>query len=107
LQQAEPVERCPALGDFPVGQLVIEDAIAYASRGHGRRGRPATGWSSLTPTEVQIARLVARHLPNPQIAQQLFISRATVKTHLVHIFAKLSISSRSQLAAEAIQHGVY
>ena len=56
---------------------------------------------------MQIARLVARHLPNPQIAQQLFISRATVKTHLVHIFAKLSISSRSQLAAEAIQHGVY
>jgi predicted ATPase/DNA-binding CsgD family transcriptional regulator len=88
-------------------RLSIEDAIAYASRGHGRRGRPATGWSSLTPTEVQIARLVARHLPNPQIAQQLFISRATVKTHLVHIFAKLSISSRSQLAAEAIQHGVY
>ena len=88
-------------------RLSIEDAIAYASRGHGRRGRPATGWSSLTPTEVQIARLVARHLPNPQIAQQLFISRATVKTHLVHIFAKLSISSRSQLAAEAIQHGMY
>jgi DNA-binding CsgD family transcriptional regulator len=56
---------------------------------------------------VQIARLVARHLPNPQIAQQLFISRATVKTHLVRIFAKLSISSRSQLAAEAIQRGVY
>lgn len=88
-------------------RLSIEEAIAYASRGHGRRGRPATGWSSLTPTEVQIARLVARHLSNPQIAQQLFISRATVKTHLVHIFAKLSVSSRSQLAAKAIQHGVH
>ena len=88
-------------------RLSIEDAIGYASRGHGRRGRPAAGWSSLTPTEVQIARLVARHLSNPQIAQQLFISRATVKTHLVHIFAKLSISSRSQLAAEAIQRGAY
>ena len=53
-----------------------------------------------------VARLVARHLSNPEISQRLFISRATVKTHLVHIFVKLGIRSRSELAAEAIQRGL-
>jgi len=49
---------------------------------------------------------VARHLPNPEMAQPLFVSRATVKTHLVHIFAKLGIRSRSELAAEATRRGL-
>jgi predicted ATPase/DNA-binding CsgD family transcriptional regulator len=87
-------------------RLSIEEAVAYASRGHGRRRRPATGWPSLTPTELEVTRLVARHLPNPEIAQLLFVSRTTVKTHLVHIFAKLGIRSRSELAAEAIRRGL-
>ncbi|HEY6297064.1 MAG TPA: LuxR C-terminal-related transcriptional regulator, partial [Streptosporangiaceae bacterium] len=50
-------------------------------------------------------RLVARHQSNPEIAERLFVSRATVKTHLVHIFAKLGVRSRSELAAEAIRRG--
>jgi predicted ATPase/DNA-binding CsgD family transcriptional regulator len=87
-------------------RLSIEEALAYASRGHGRRRRPARGWASLTPAELDVARLVARHLPNPEIAQLLFVSRATVKTHLGHIFAKLGIRSRSELAAEAIRRGL-
>src|SRR5215470_17223337 len=87
-------------------RLSLEEALAYASRGHGRRRRPATGWASLTPAELDVARLVARHLSNPEISQRLFISRATVKTHLVHIFAKLGIRSRSELAAESIQRGL-
>jgi predicted ATPase/DNA-binding CsgD family transcriptional regulator len=87
-------------------QLSIEEALAYASRGHGRRRRPAAGWPSLTPAEVAVARLVARHLSNPEIAERLFISRATVKTHLVHTFAKLNLRSRSELAAEAVKRGL-
>ena len=86
--------------------LSIEEGLAYASRGHGRRRRPAAGWPSLTPAEVAVARLVARHLSNPEIAERLFISRATVKTHLVHTFAKLNVRSRSELAAEAIKRGL-
>jgi len=98
-------------GDVPAAwaegeRLSLEEALAYASRGHGRRRRPATGWASLTPAELEVARLVAQHLSNPKISQRLFISRATVKTHLVHIFAKLGIRSRSELATEAIQRGL-
>jgi predicted ATPase/DNA-binding CsgD family transcriptional regulator len=86
--------------------LSIEAALAYAARGRGRRRRPASGWPSLTPTELEVVRLVARHQSNPEIAERLFVSRATVKTHLVHIFAKLSVRSRSELAAEAIRRGL-
>ncbi len=65
----------------------------------GPRRRPQWGWASLTPTERTVADLVAEGLSNPQIAQRLYISRRTVQTHVSHIFAKLGISSRAQLAA--------
>ena len=55
---------------------------------------------SLTPTERSVAGLVAEGLSNPQIGERLYISRRTVQTHLAHVFAKLDISSRAQLAAE-------
>jgi len=49
---------------------------------------------------------VGEHLTNPEIAARLFVSRPTVKTHLVHIFSKLGIDSRSELAAAAINRGM-
>jgi DNA-binding CsgD family transcriptional regulator len=70
----------------------------------GRRGarrRPQLGWGSLTPTEQRVVALVAEGLSTPQIGERLFVSRRTVQTHLAHVFAKLGISSRTQLAAEA------
>ena len=48
--------------------------------------------------------LLAQGLTNPQIAERLFISRATVKTHLIHVYSKLGVSTRSQLAADATRH---
>jgi predicted ATPase/DNA-binding CsgD family transcriptional regulator len=83
--------------------LSVDEAIAYATRGRGERKRPSTGWASLTPSELEVARLVGEHLSNPEIAARLFVSRATVKTHLVHIFSKLAIESRSELAAQAMR----
>jgi len=85
-------------------RLSVVEAIAYAARGRGERKRPSTGWASLTPSELEVVWLVGEHLSNPDIAARLFVSRATVKTHLVHIFAKLGIDSRSALAAEAVRH---
>jgi DNA-binding CsgD family transcriptional regulator len=75
-----------------------------------RRGRRVThrraqsGWPSLTPSERAVVDLVAEGLSNPQIGQRLYVSRRTVQTHLGHVFAKLHITSRAQLAAEAARH---
>jgi DNA-binding CsgD family transcriptional regulator len=75
--------------------------LAGVQRGvRGPRKRPQFGWESLTPTERTVVALVADGLTNPQIGERLFISRRTVQAHLAHVFAKLGISSRTQLAAQ-------
>jgi DNA-binding CsgD family transcriptional regulator len=81
--------------------LTLDDAVGYAARKGGGRKRPATGWASLTPAELEVARLASEGLRNDAIARRLFIAPGTVKVHLSHIFAKLSITTRAQLAAKA------
>ena len=82
-------------------QLTLDDAVAYAARKGGGRKRPATGWASLTPAELEVVRLVGEGLRNDAIARRLFIAPGTVKVHLTHIFAKLGITTRAELAAQA------
>src|ERR671914_442073 len=62
-----------------------------------RRRDPSTLWQ-LTPQELQVARFVAQGLPTREVAAQLFLSPRTVEFHLRNVFAKLGISSRTQLA---------
>ena len=81
--------------------LEPDAAVAWVRRARGERKRPRHGWESLTPTELEIVRQAAAGLTNPQIADRLFVARATVKTHLSHIYAKLGVRNRSQLAAHA------
>ncbi len=68
--------------------------------GHGR-SRPPSGWDSLTPTERAIAGLVGEGLTNGEIAVQRHVSRRTVESHLLRVYAKLGHSSRTRLAVEA------
>jgi DNA-binding CsgD family transcriptional regulator len=84
--------------------LSTEEAITYAQRGRGVRKRPATGWASLTPTEHDVVRLVGEGLTNKDIAARLFVSPRTVESHLGHAYTKLGLSSRVQLAQEAVRH---
>ena len=86
--------------------LSVEGAVEYATRARGTRKRPPRGWESLTPTELEVVRHAAAGLTNPEIGERMFISRATVKAHLSHIFAKLGISARTELAAEAARRGI-
>jgi predicted ATPase/class 3 adenylate cyclase/DNA-binding CsgD family transcriptional regulator len=97
-----------ALGDSEFNEawaegaaLSAQEAIAYAQRGRGERKRPSSGWGSLTPTELDVVRLVAEGIPNKDIATRLFISPRTVQSHLRHVYNKLGLTSRVQLAQEA------
>ena len=54
-------------------ELSLEDALAYAGRGRGERRRPARSWASLTPTELEVVKLVGEHLTNPEIAARMFV----------------------------------
>jgi DNA-binding CsgD family transcriptional regulator len=84
--------------------LSTEEAIAYAQRGRGERKRPTSGWASLTLTERDVVRLVNEELGNKDIATRLFVSPRTVQTHLTHVYTKLGLTSRMQLAQEAARH---
>lgn len=84
--------------------LALDEAVAYARRTRGPRGRPTTGWASLTPTELEVVRLAVDGLSNPEIGTKLFMGRGTVKTHLSHVFAKLDVANRTELATLAAGH---
>ena len=86
--------------------LSVEEAIAYAQRGRGERKRATTGWEALTPTERDVVALVAEGLGNKEVGARPFVSPRTVQTHLTHVYTKLGVTSRMQLAQEAArQHG--
>ncbi len=81
--------------------MSLEEASAYASRARGSRRRPDRGWGSLTPAELEVVRLAVDGLSNPEIGARLYMSRSTVKTHLSHVYAKLGVANRTELAAQA------
>lgn len=84
--------------------MSIEEAVAYALRGRGERKRAGSGWSSLTRAELDVVRLVSEGLGNKDVATRLFVSPRTVQAHLTHVYAKLGLTSRVQLAQEAARH---
>jgi DNA-binding CsgD family transcriptional regulator len=79
-------------------------ALGVRSARVAHRGRPASGWEALTPTEVKVAYLVADGRSNPDVAAALFLSRNTVQTHVSHILAKLGARSRAEIIREAVRH---
>jgi DNA-binding CsgD family transcriptional regulator/tetratricopeptide (TPR) repeat protein len=88
------------------GDLARVDAVIGSIEGTEagtRPKRPTFGWESLTPMELAVTELVATGLSNPEIGRDLHISRRTVESHLAHIFRKLDMSSRVQLATEFIR----
>jgi DNA-binding CsgD family transcriptional regulator len=97
--ECEPVDD----GGVMVGAAIRLHALESTRSGVEARGmsdfdRRPFGWNSLTETEKTVADLVASGLTNRQAAAQLFLSRHTVDAHLRHIYRKLDIRSRTELA---------
>lgn len=68
--------------------------------------QPAKDTDSLTARETEVLRLIARGLSNPEIAAQLFISEATVKTHINNTFAKIGARHRAEAVRYAYRKGI-
>jgi DNA-binding NarL/FixJ family response regulator len=71
---------------------------------HGLTAAAAHDTGELSAREIEVARLVASGLPNRAIAAELFVSVATVKTHVSHILTKLGLGSRVDLAGWVAAH---
>lgn len=61
---------------------------------------------TLSPRETEVLRLVAQGASNPRIAKQLFVSEATIKTHLLHVFEKLGVRDRTRAVTRAMELGL-
>ena len=101
LKDAPPEELAAAVRAAARGETVLAPPVAARLMGRVRAGRPA-----LSPRETEILELLAEGLPNRQISKRLFISEATVKTHLVHVYDKLGVDSRTAAVAAALNNGL-
>jgi DNA-binding NarL/FixJ family response regulator len=84
------------------GEAVLSPAVA--SRLMGRMREPAR--EPLSQREREVLTLVARGSTNKEAAKKLFISEATVKTHLIHVYAKLGVNDRAAAVAVAFERGL-
>ncbi len=84
------------------GEPVLSPAVAGRLMGQVR----APAQDALSARELEVLRLVAAGSTNRETARQLFISEATVKTHLLHIYAKLEVRDRASAVAAGYQRGL-
>ena len=84
------------------GESALSPSVASRLVGRARRAND----QALSPRELEVLALVARGTSNKLIARDLRISEATVKTHLLHIFAKLGVDDRTAAVTAAVQQGI-
>ena len=98
--------RFAVAGAADAQELTGSRPTAAAGRSVPAAAGPAEPPDDLTPREAEVLRHIAAGLSNIEIATVLFVSEATVKTHINHIFAKTGLRDRAQLVAYAYQHGL-
>ncbi|MFM9379169.1 response regulator [Gordonia sp. VNK21] len=101
LKDAPPEELIAAIRAAAAGETALAPAIAGRLLARMRSPHP-----SLSARETQVLRLVAGGASNSHIASRLHITDATVKSHLVHIYTKLGVSSRTAAVAAAREAGI-
>ncbi|WP_226346708.1 response regulator transcription factor [Agilicoccus flavus] len=101
LKDAPPEVLVAAVRAAAAGESALAPAVA--ARLLGRMQRPQV---TLTPRETEVVGLVSDGLSNADIATRLFLTEATVKSHLVRVFTKLDVTSRTQAVAAARRLGL-
>lgn len=101
LKDAPPAELLAAVRSAAEGDSALSPVVADRLMTRVRTPR-----SSLTPRELEVLQLVAAGSSNREIGQELMLSEATVKSHLVHIYDKLGVRSRTSAVAAAREQGV-
>jgi DNA-binding NarL/FixJ family response regulator len=102
LKDAPPHELFKAVRAAARGETVLSPAVA--TRVVGQMRAPAQ--EPVSQRELEVLELVAQGASNRDAAARLFISEATVKTHLVHIYGKLGVNDRAAAVAEAFNRGL-
>jgi NarL family two-component system response regulator LiaR len=107
LKDSRPEELVQAIRQVHRGESSLHPVIARKVLEELSRpsDRPPTP-DPLTPRELEVLRLVAQGLENPEIAERLVITEATVRTHVSNITSKLHVASRTQAALYALREGL-
>jgi len=105
LKDAPRTELVRAVRAAARGESVLSPSVASRVLGRVRRPEPEEP-GDLSPRELEILALVARGATNREAAKRLFISEATVKTHLLHIYAKLGVNDRAAAVAAGFDRGL-
>lgn len=101
LKDAPPEELWAGIRATARGETVLAPSVAAMLA-----RRAASPGPVITEREVEVLELLARGLGNKQLARELYVSEATVKSHLAHIYMKLDVATRSGAVAAAIEQRV-
>ena len=119
LLKGTPVEKIvEAIKDVKAGGAVIQPNLARAllrligatadqkPAGFGEVKTPSEAASMLTDRELEILQIIAKGLSNNEAAKVLGLSKATIRTHLEHIYEKLDVTNRVEAVTEGIRQGI-
>jgi DNA-binding NarL/FixJ family response regulator len=101
LKEAPREELVRAVEAAARGQAVLSPTVATRLLGQVRKPAPAP----LSKRELEVLELIARGSTNREAAKRLYISETTVKTHLLHVYAKLGVNDRAAAVATAFSRG--
>jgi DNA-binding NarL/FixJ family response regulator len=106
LKAAPQAEILAGIRAVAAGETVLAPSIAAKLVSRVRADAASAAPPALSPRELQVLTLVADGRSNPEIARELYIGEATVKTHLLHVFEKLGVNDRTRAVTLAMERGL-
>ncbi|WP_159605595.1 response regulator [Agromyces humi] len=106
LKAAPQAEILAGIRAVAAGETVLAPSIAAKLVSRVRADAASAAPPALSPRELQVLTLVADGCSNPEIARELYIGEATVKTHLLHVFEKLGVNDRTRAVTRAMELGL-